>query len=62
MVKYSKKEGVMNTLLKGIDFPLNLLRDYTVPPPGEDDWDRTRASITPVTMTFAFFWLNAGLF
>ena len=49
-------------MLKIIDFPLNFLRDYTIPPPGEDDWNRTRAAITPATIVFAFFWLNAQLF
>jgi hypothetical protein len=35
--------------------PLNFLRDYTVPMGELDAWDRTRASITLVTMPLAFF-------
>ena len=47
---------------KLIDVPLNILRDYTVPPTSEEDWNRNRAAISCITMPIALFWLNGDLF
>jgi len=41
-----------------ISVPLTLIRDYTVPIGDEDAWDRQRASVVPMTLVFAFLWLN----
>jgi len=44
--------------MKLVSVPITLIRDYTVPIGEEDVWDRQRASIVPVTIVFAFLWLN----
>jgi len=40
-----------------IDWPLSFLRDYTVPPAGEEAWDKQRSIIVPFTMVLAFMYL-----
>jgi len=57
----TKEEGILNSLMKLISVPLTLLRDYTCPPPEEEVWDRQRASIVPITIVFAAFWLNGNM-
>jgi len=47
------QDGYYNTFFKILDFPLDLLRNYSIPPAEEGSWDRLRAAITPVTMLFA---------
>ena len=44
-------------MLKIISVPLDILRDYTTPIGEAAQWDRNRASIVPMTMVFAFFYL-----
>lgn len=46
------------TVSKVVTVPLTFIRDYTVPPGDQDQWNRNRASIFPITFVFAFFWLN----
>lgn len=57
----TREEGVLNSLMKLISVPLTLIRDYTVPIGDEDAWDRQRASVIPMTLVFAFFWLNGSM-
>lgn len=61
LFKNVQEEGVVNSMMKLISFPLSILRDYTVPIGEEDQWDRQRASIIPMTIVFAFFWLNGNM-
>lgn len=58
MFKGAKEEGILDIFMRIIAFPLNLLRDYTVPIGEEDAWDRERAAVIPMTITLAFFILN----
>ena len=37
------------------------MRDYTIPPAQDGEWNRLRAIITPATMTLAFFCLTSML-
>jgi len=54
----TREEGCLNSMMKLISVPLTLLRDYSVPIGDEDTWDRQRASVVPMTLVFAFLWLN----
>ena len=47
--------------MKLISVPIILVRDYTVPIGEEEAWDRNRASVLPMTIVFAFFWLNGNM-
>ena len=47
-------DGAWNTFINIIDWPLTLLRDYSIPPAEEENWDRTRAAILPMTMPLTF--------
>ena len=47
------QDGYGATFFKILDWPLDLVRNYTIPPAEDGTWDRPRASITPVTMVFA---------
>ena len=40
-----------------IDYPLTILRDYTIPMAEEERWDKLRAAVLPITMVPAFFYL-----
>ena len=48
-------------MFKIIDYPLNFIRDYTIPPAQDGDWSRMRACVTPATMPLAFFTLSEML-
>ena len=56
--RQTQEEGCLNSVMKIISVPLTLIRDYTVPIGDEDAWDRQRASVVPMTLVFAFLWLN----
>lgn len=40
-----------------IDYPLTVLRDYTIPMAEEERWEKVRACILPLTMVLSFFYL-----
>ena len=44
-----------------IEVPLCFIRDYTVPMAEHASWNRNRASIVPMTITIAFFYLGGSL-
>jgi hypothetical protein len=60
LFKQNREEGILDSLLKIISVPLDILRDYTTPIGEAAQWDRQRASIVPMTIVFAFFYL-AGM-
>lgn len=53
----TQEEGIGNSLMKIISVPLTGIRTYTIPIPEEAAWDRNRAAIIPITITFALFYL-----
>ena len=61
LFKNTQEEGVLTSIMKIVSVPLTIIRDYTVPIGEEDQWDRQRASITPVTLIFAFIYLNGDM-
>jgi hypothetical protein len=40
-----------------IDYPLTVLRDYTIPMAEEEKWEKVRACILPFTIILSFFYL-----
>lgn len=44
-----------------MEVPLNLLRDYSVPMADKSEWDRNRAAIIPITLPWAFCFLEGML-
>ena len=61
LFRATREEGWMNSLMKIIEFPLAVARDYTTPIGELEAWDRTRASIVPMLIVFAFLWLNGNM-
>lgn len=57
----TREEGCLNSLMKLISVPLNILRDYTIPCGEEDGWDRNREAVVSMTIVFAFLWLNGSM-
>ena len=47
-----------DSLFKVVEIPLNFLRNYSVPMAEEGEWNRLRAAILPLTMPFAFVYLQ----
>lgn len=58
LFKRTLDKGVCSALFKFITVPLVFMRDYTCPMAEQEAWSRTRATILPVTMPFAFFLLT----
>lgn len=54
-------ESIIDKIFSVIDIPLNFFRDYTVPMADVSEWNRLRAAIVPLTMPFAFFYLQGML-
>jgi len=52
-----KNQGCADYFWKIIDFPLNLLRDLTIPAGDSEKWDRTKMSIMPVFFVGALLFL-----
>jgi len=48
--------------MKVISVPLIFLRDYTIPFGDNENWDRTRAAIIPMTLMFAFKFLSGEIY
>ena len=59
--KRIKEEGVTDNLMKVIEVPLTLIRDWTIPIADEEAWDRNRAAIVPVFLVIGFLFLNGNL-
>lgn len=57
LFKRTHQTGCFGTFITIIDYPLTILRDYTIPMAEEEKWDKFRACIVPLTMVMAFFYL-----
>ena len=44
-----------------IDYPLTILRNYSIPMAEEDKWEKFRASVLPLTMVISFMYLFGNL-
>lgn len=56
-----KATGFMHYFWIVIDFPLNLLRDLTIPAGDGEKWDRTKMAFVPFFFTFSLFFLYGFL-
>lgn len=61
LFRATEEDSLASQLMKLISVPLTVLRDYTVPIAEEEQWDRQRASVVPMTTVFAFLWLNGNM-
>jgi sodium/potassium/calcium exchanger 6 len=61
LFKNTEENGLFGSLMKIISVPLTLIRDYTVPIGEEDQWDRQRAAIIPMTLVIAFLFLSGKI-
>lgn len=59
--KRTGDEGYLDACWKLVEVPLNFFRDYTVPMASSAEWDRNRAAIIPITVPWAFFFLQGLL-
>jgi hypothetical protein len=50
-------QGCMGYFWAVIDFPLNLMRDLTIPAGDLEKWDRTKMSLVPVFFPVSLFFL-----
>ena len=57
LFKRTRERNLCSDIILIIDWPLTMLRNYTIPMAEEDRWDKIRASIVPLTMVIAFFYL-----
>lgn len=57
LFKRTRERNICSDILLIIDWPLTMLRNYTIPMAEEDRWDKIRGSIVPITMVIAFFYL-----
>jgi sodium/potassium/calcium exchanger 6 len=53
LFKNSHEDSSFDIFFNIIDFPVNLLRDYTIPAGSMDNWNRTKMTIVPITISFA---------
>lgn len=51
-------DGFFNKCWLIVELPLNVLRDYTCPMSEYADWNRTRASVLPLTFVWGLFYLQ----
>lgn len=56
--KRASFDGFVNKCWKIVEVPLTILRDYTCPMSEYADWNRTRASILPLTCVWGFLYLQ----
>jgi len=56
-LKRSKKTYYCSDILKIVEVPLSILRNYTIPMAEDEMWDKRRAMILPNTILWAFFYL-----
>lgn len=61
LFRSTRDDSLATQLMKLVSVPLTVLRDYSVPIPEEEQWDRQRASVVPMTSVFAFLWLNGNM-
>jgi len=59
LLRRTKEESIIDRVMFFIDWPLTLLRNYTIPSVEEDGWDRTRAALAPMFMPLCF-WICFG--
>lgn len=59
--KRSTNDNIFSKCWKIVEVPLNFLRDYTVPMAELAEWDRTKASILPFIIPWAFCFLQGWL-
>ena len=57
----NEDDGITDKLLKIIEVPLNFLRDFTIPMSDINEWDRNRAAIVPITIPWAFCYMQGML-
>lgn len=57
MFKNSKEDTNWGVFFWLIDLPVNFMRDYTIPAGSMDNYDRTKMTIVPITISFAFCYL-----
>lgn len=57
LFKRTRERNVCSNIIMIIDYPLTMLRNYSIPMAEEDKWDKLRACIVPVTMIISFFYL-----
>ena len=56
-LKRGKEDGYCSCIMQVVYWPLNKLRDYTIPMSSEEDWDKTRAIILPPLICISFMYL-----
>jgi len=61
LLRRTKDEGLIDTIMYFIDWPLTVLRDYTIPMAEDGGWDRTRASLTIMFMPVCFYVCFGGM-
>lgn len=52
-----ENQGIAGYFWAVIDFPLNLMRDLTIPAGDKEKWDRTKMSFVPIFLPFSMFYL-----
>jgi len=57
LFKNSHEDTGCDVFFNFIDFPVNLMRNYTIPAGSMDNWDRTKMAIVPITISYAFCFL-----
>ena len=55
--KNSKEDTNLGVFFWLIDLPVNFLRDYTIPAGSLDNYDRTKMTVVPITISFTFCYL-----
>lgn len=53
--------SVIGSLSKIVEVPLNFIRDITVPMADKYEWNRNRAAIIPLTLPWAFSYLQGNI-
>lgn len=54
LFKNSKEDGPLDVFFNVIDWPLNLMRDLSIPAGSLERWNRTYMSFVPIFITIAF--------
>lgn len=57
MFRRAKEEGIFTTIQKIVGYPLDILRDLTIPPSNEESYDRNKLAMMPLTVPFSFCFL-----
>ena len=59
--KRTEGNSVLSSCWRIVEIPLNFLRDYSTPMADKYEWDRNRAAIIPLTLPWAFSFLQGNL-